>query len=57
MFIDSLIHADVQPFAPFADGNSLNGLIGFGAMHLLCIGNGILGVIGLVIRNALDNKS
>lgn len=54
VFIDSMIHSDVQPFAPFAEGNPMEGLVPFGAMHLLCIGVGILGLFGLVIRNLVD---
>jgi hypothetical protein len=57
VFIDSMIHADVQPFAPFAEGNPMAGWVPFGAMHVLCLGIGILGCLGLLIRYMVDKPS
>jgi len=37
------------PFAPFADENPLLGLVSFPGIHLVCIGMGVLGLLGFVI--------
>jgi hypothetical protein len=42
--LDSIMHADVHPWAPFAAGNALLGAISIEALHLACA---ILGVAGL----------
>jgi hypothetical protein len=56
VLLDSMIHADVRPFAPFDERNPLLGLVPFGAMHLLCVGVGVLGLLGLVVRYQVEGK-
>jgi hypothetical protein len=56
VLLDSMVHADVQPFAPFCDSNPLLGLVSLGAAHMLCLGMGVLGVIGLVIALFVDSS-
>jgi len=41
--IDSLMHADMKPFAPFADSNSLLGVISVATLHRLCVYSGVAG--------------
>jgi hypothetical protein len=57
VFLDSLIHSDVQPFAPFDDANPLLGVLSAGAMKLLCVGTGVLGLLGLLIVYAVDSRA
>ncbi|MBL8813314.1 MAG: DUF4184 family protein [Planctomycetaceae bacterium] len=45
VFLDSLMHADMHPFWPFALGNSLAGLIGVGLLHILLAASGFFGLI------------
>jgi hypothetical protein len=47
ILLDGLMHADMQPFWPLAQGNPLLGLVPLGTLHLSCIVLGILG--GLVV--------
>jgi hypothetical protein len=54
VLLDSMVHADVRPWAPFSERNGLLGTIDFGALHLLCIGVGVLGCIGLLIVFMVD---
>jgi len=49
VLLDGTTHADVHPFAPFADENPLLGLVSFPGIHLVCIGTGILGLLGFAI--------
>ena len=44
---DAIMHADVQPFAPFAMGNPLLHVVPLSILHLVLLGAGLLG--GLVI--------
>jgi hypothetical protein len=57
VLLDSMIHADVRPFAPFGEGNPLQGLVSFGAMHLLCVGTGLLGLLGLAVVYAVETRA
>jgi hypothetical protein len=55
--LDSMIHADVRPFAPFDEGNPLLGLVSFEAMHLLCVGISVLGLIGFYVRYQVERSA
>jgi hypothetical protein len=44
VLLDSIMHSDVRPLRPFSDANPLLGLIGWSALHTLCI---FLGAFGL----------
>jgi membrane-bound metal-dependent hydrolase YbcI (DUF457 family) len=45
--LDSIMHADIRPWAPFAQGNALLGLISIPALQWLCVALGIAGVIAV----------
>jgi hypothetical protein len=47
VLFDSVMHADMRPLAPFADENALLGLVSMEALHLLCVGAGVVGLVGL----------
>lgn len=57
VLLDSMIHADVRPFAPFSDANPMQGLVSFAAMHFLCAGVGLLGLLGLSVVYLLESGS
>jgi Domain of unknown function (DUF4184) len=57
VLLDSMIHVDVQPFAPFGLGNPMLGLVSFGAMHLVCAGIGVFGVLGFVVVYFVESRS
>lgn len=57
VLLDSMVHADVEPLAPFAAGNPLLGLISFAGLHLLCVGIGVLGCLGLVVRYSVEGDA
>ena len=44
VLLDGVMHADVQPFAPFILDNRLFGLVSVAALHELCLYSGILGI-------------
>lgn len=45
VLLDSLVHADIQPLAPFSTANGLFGLVSWEAMQWLCLASGALGGI------------
>jgi membrane-bound metal-dependent hydrolase YbcI (DUF457 family) len=44
VLLDSIMHADITPLAPFSDDNALHGAISLRALHLSCV---VAGAIGL----------
>ena len=50
--LDSLMHADMRPLAPFSETNALLHLVSLGALHLGCVLSGLLGVLFLFTRFA-----
>jgi len=45
--LDSLLHADMRPLAPFSETNALLHAVSLGALHLGCVLSGLLGVLVL----------
>lgn len=43
VLLDSLVHADIQPLAPFSSANGLYGLLSWEAMEWFCLACGALG--------------
>ena len=46
VFLDSIMHSDIQPFAPFTDGNPMLYIIPIDRLHAWCA---LLGVVGGMI--------
>ena len=44
VLLDSIMHADITPLAPFSNENSLHGAISLRTLHLFCV---VAGAIGL----------
>src|SRR5262245_42739609 len=55
VLLDSLVHPDVQPFAPFSSSSPLLGAVSLGELELLCVGVGILGVLGFGVRYFVES--
>ena len=50
VFLDSLVHADMRPLAPFSNANPRFGVISADNLYLLCLGlGGLAGVLFLII--------
>ena len=45
VFFDSIMHADMQPLAPWVEANRLLHLISVDGLHLACVLSGLLGVL------------
>lgn len=43
VLLDSIMHADVEPFAPFIFSNLFLGLISVSALHKFCLYSGLIG--------------
>jgi membrane-bound metal-dependent hydrolase YbcI (DUF457 family) len=48
--LDSLMHADMQPFAPFSDANPLLGAVLLNTLHGFCLLAGLVGVVVIGAR-------
>jgi hypothetical protein len=51
VFLDSIMHSDIMPFAPFSTANRLYLVVGPGLLHLLCLILGVLGAFYIASRN------
>jgi membrane-bound metal-dependent hydrolase YbcI (DUF457 family) len=49
VFLDSIMHADMTPLAPFAEGNTLLHSLSYAGIHIVCVVSGILGLCAWVI--------
>lgn len=45
VFLDSIMHSDMQPFAPVSNANSLIHVISVDELHVLCVLGGALGAL------------
>ena len=49
VFLDSLIHSDMHPFAPFSTTNGLVHLLPTGWVYLLCSCLGVMGIMLIIV--------
>jgi membrane-bound metal-dependent hydrolase YbcI (DUF457 family) len=49
VFIDSIMHADMQPLAPFTTASRFFGLVGVETLHLICVASGVVGAISFYL--------
>lgn len=49
VFLDSIMHGDIRPFAPFSDYNGLLGVLSLSQLHWLCVGLGMIGGVLLLL--------
>lgn len=50
VMLDSVMHADIRPLAPFSEANGLYGLLPLPELHLLLVGLGVLGGLAVWLR-------
>jgi membrane-bound metal-dependent hydrolase YbcI (DUF457 family) len=55
--LDSFMHFDLVPFWPFSNKNPLLETLNMGALHILCVASGLVGVTVLAIRWFLSTAS
>lgn len=55
--LDSIMHADMQPLAPFSTGNTLLRLVSLDVLHFGCVVFGVFGVATLVARMVARRRS
>lgn len=53
VFLDSIMHADIVPLAPFSQENVLYQLISIESLHVLCVAFALIGVFILHRRNSI----
>ena len=54
--LDSLMHADMRPWAPLSDANALLAAISLPLLHLACIAAGIGGLLLWLGRRAIKRR-
>jgi len=57
ILLDSLMHRDITPFAPFSDSNPLLHLVSLTTLHLACVAAGIVAVLILGARRLLRQEN
>lgn len=45
VFLDSIMHADMEPLSPFSQSNELLGLVSVTTLHKFCVYSGLVGTI------------
>jgi len=51
VFLDSIMHQDIEPYWPFSLANPLLGAVSLAELHIGCVAAGVVGVILLVVRS------
>lgn len=55
--LDSIMHADIRPLAPFSQANALQGWMSIGTLQMLCVACAIWVVVFLVARRQLRRNN
>ena len=55
--LDSVIHSDITPFAPFSDANLLFRVISLPALHWFCLGSGAVALLILGVRHVVVSQN
>lgn len=50
VLLDSVMHSDMRPLAPWSDANALLGAVSLSTLHLACLGALVLGGVVLLAR-------
>jgi membrane-bound metal-dependent hydrolase YbcI (DUF457 family) len=54
--LDSVMHADIRPLAPFSEANPLLRVVSLDALHLACVASGVIGLGIVAIRKLLRDR-
>lgn len=55
--LDSVMHSDITPFAPFSNANPLFRVISLPALHWFCLGSGAIALLIVGIRQVVVSQS
>ncbi len=55
--LDAVMHSDINPWWPIAQGNGLLTVIPVDMLHMLCFGLGIVGFLGITIRAGASGRA
>jgi membrane-bound metal-dependent hydrolase YbcI (DUF457 family) len=50
VLLDSIMHFDIRPFAPFSDANALLGIVSLDTLHVLCAASGVIAGVLIAAR-------
>ena len=56
VILDSVMHLDIQPLAPFASANGLLGVVSLSTLHIGCLVFGALGLLGVAVRRLIAQE-
>lgn len=56
VFLDSIMHPDVRPLAPFSGSNTFLHLVSVDMLHGACLVLGALGLLAVVLRSRFEKK-
>ena len=56
VLLDSFMHADITPFAPFSNANPLFQVISLGALHWTCAVSGVVALFVLHFREEIQKE-
>lgn len=57
VLLDSVMHLDIRPWAPFSDANGLHNIIPLSTLHLLCVAGMLAGSLAWVARRWLSRAA
>ena len=49
VFIDAIMHSDIEPFSPFTKQSAAYGIISINTLHLLCLVSALIGGIAFLL--------
>ena len=50
LILDSVMHADIVPLAPFTNLNNLLGIISIESLQYICLGSFVIGLVIYLVR-------
>ena len=56
VLLDSIMHADMSPLAPFQQGNALLNSLSYGGVHILCVASGVLGLCAWAVAQRVRTR-
>jgi membrane-bound metal-dependent hydrolase YbcI (DUF457 family) len=57
VLLDSMMHADMEPFAPFSDANPLLGAVFLNTLHGFCVLTGLVGGVVIAARRLRHRRA
>ena len=54
--LDSVMHRDITPFAPFSNDNPIFRVVSLSALHWFCLGTGAIALLVLGVRHILNEQ-